>query len=227
EHFISGFRTERTLIYQESNDLYEKTIHDQTFNKSEVQGTFNWNSQNTTTVGSGISWEKLTSQRYDQPPIMRNIFVYGQHDWHISPQLNVIGGFRYDSHSEYGSRFSPKLSAQYELTDWLHLRASVGSGFKAPAFQQLFLSFTNPTAGYSVYGSSTVVEEIRELQEAGQIQQILIPLENLEPITAEKSWAYNAGFKLHPTARLQWDVNFFHNDVTDLIETAPIAVKTN
>ncbi len=36
----------------------------------------------------------------------------------------------------------------------IRLRGSVGTGFKAPTFQQLYMDYTNPVAGYSVIGSA-------------------------------------------------------------------------
>ena len=89
------------------------------------------------------------------------------------------------------------------------------------------MNFTNPTAGYSVFGSSTVREGIDRLESEGNIGQILIPLANLDEIRAETSWAANFGVDLDVTERIRWRINLFRNNVTDLIETAPIARKTN
>ena len=227
-HFLSGYKTERNLFYESSGDLYEQSLYDQTYNKSELKATQVWNSNHISTLGSGLSREQLNSDRYNSDTNLNTFFIYGQHDWLITPRLNVIGGFRYDRSNEYGSQLSPKFSAQYKVTDWLHVRASVGSGFKAPAFRHLFLSFTNPSVGYSVLGAANVVERIKEMQAQGKIERLLVPLEQLgNPINAEQSWAYNAGLELYPTSKLHFRVNLFRNNVTDLIESAPIAIKTN
>src|SRR5699024_11360319 len=65
------------------------------------------------------------------------------------------------------------------------------------------------------------------LQERDQVEHILIPLNRLEEIRAEQSWAYNAGIDLFPTDQLTIRINGFRNNVDDLIESAPVATKTN
>lgn len=227
EHHLSGYRTEQVFTYQESGNRYQKDTFDQTYNKSEARANYFWNDDNITTAGAGMNWERLQSDRYAGTPDFRNLFVYGQHEWRPLDKLNLIAGLRYDAHSEYANQLSPKFSSRYELNEWLHIRGSVGRGFKAPAFRQLFLNFTNPTVGYSVFGSSTVKEQIKQLRREGKIDQILRPVDQLDEITAERSWAYNAGVDLYPVEDLQIRVNAFRNNVDDLIEAAPIAQKTN
>lgn len=63
-----------------------------------------------------------------------------QQEFEIARPLKVIGGFRYDSYSDFGSKFSPKLSAVYAATPSHSLRASYGQGFRAPFFGELYLS---------------------------------------------------------------------------------------
>ena len=226
-HYFSRYRTDTRYHYQQGDSLYEHTQFDQYYNKSELQFNKYWNSNHISTIGSGYKHEQLKAQRYDGQPAFNSHFIYGQHEWMPSKGWDVIAGLRYYNHSEYASQLSPKLSARYKLTDWLHLRGSAGSGFKAPDFRQLFLNFTNPTVGYSVFGSSTVRQRIQDLQERGQISQILIPLDQLKEIRAERSWAYNAGIDLPPTEDLELRINLFHNDVNDLIESAPVATRNN
>src|SRR5699024_39687 len=141
----------------------------QYFHRSGLQVIKSWSSCLISTVGSGYKHEQLKAKRYDGQPAFNSYFIYGQHEWMPTPKWDIIAGLRYDGHSEYSAQLSPKLSARYKFSDWLHLRASAGSGFKAPDFRQLFLNFTNPTVGYSVFGSSTVRQRVEELQERGQI----------------------------------------------------------
>src|SRR5699024_7410922 len=199
----------------------------QLLNKTEAQLSKSWNADHTTTVGGGFKYERLDAKRYPSQPAFKSYFGLFQHEWMPSSKWDIIAGFRYDGHSEYSTQLRPKLSARYKLFDWLHLRASAGSGFKAPDFRQLFLDFTNPTVGYTVFGSSSAKERIEELRERDQIEQILIPLNQLEEIRAEQSWAYNAGIDLFPTDQLTIRINGFRNNVDDLIESAPVATKTN
>lgn len=227
EHHGSGYHTRRTLTSREDGSRYDQEKFDQYYHKTEARSNFFWSSRHTSTAGAGVNWEGLTSERYQGTPTFRNLFLYGQHEWQPADKLEFIAGFRYDAHSEYTGQLSPKFSARYEVTDWLQFRASAGRGFKAPAFRQLFLDFTNPTVGYSVYGSTSVREQIRRLQEEGKIERLLMPLDRIEPITAERSWAYNAGADIDLTDRMRLRLNAFRNNVDDLIETAPVARKSN
>ncbi len=223
----SFYKTVSDLKFKDSGETYEYTEFNQYYNKPELQATYRWADQHHSVLGTGAVFERLDAERYPSQPDFITNFVYLQHSWIPSQELEITGGFRFDAHSEYSSQISPKFSARYNLTDRIQLRGSIGRGFKAPEFRQLFLNFTNPTAGYSVFGSSTVREGIERLQSEGNIDQILIPLSSLDEIKAESSWAANLGVDVDLTDQIRWRINLFRNNVTDLIETAPIARKTN
>ena len=57
--------------------------------------------------------------------------VFAQVERSFVPNLTVAGSARWDSHSEYGDLFSPRLSVLYQPGDW-SIRASWGQGFYAP-----------------------------------------------------------------------------------------------
>lgn len=57
------------------------------------------------------------------------LFVQGESD--ITEALTLAASARWDAHSEYGSRISPRLSALYRPGPWT-IRASLGRGFYAP-----------------------------------------------------------------------------------------------
>ena len=226
-HHESRYQTDNRYFFREGGDLYSRDQFDQRLGRTEAQSVYAWNKAHATTLGGGLDRQRLFAERYEGNPLFTNTFFYGQHEWQPTERFNLVAGLRGDIHSEYGSRLTPKLSARYELSDQFHLRASAGSGFKAPDFRQLFLSFTNPTAGYTVFGSTVAVELIQELEEQAQIEQFNMPLSQINEIRAESSWAYNAGLDWMPNSALRVRLNLFYNDVTDLIEAAPIALKTN
>ena len=56
------------------------------------------------------------------------------------PLILVLGG-RHDDHSAYGTRFSPKASARYSISNTgTIIRASYGKSFRAPTFNDLYFS---------------------------------------------------------------------------------------
>jgi iron complex outermembrane receptor protein len=59
--------------------------------------------------------------------------VFGQDTFTLLPWLSLAASARVDAHSDYGTFFSPRISALLRKSDqpW-SLRASIGSGFAAP-----------------------------------------------------------------------------------------------
>ncbi|SMO96534.1 TonB-dependent receptor [Gracilimonas mengyeensis] len=225
--FLSRFESETELNYQEDGSLYNRSTFDQQLNKYELKSSTFWSKTHTTIIGAGLNHEELLGGNYKGTPTFNSYFAFGQHEWELSKQLSFTAGFRFDAHSEYASQFSPKFSGLYRPNDFIHLRASLGGGYKAPEFRQLFLDFTNAQVGYSVFGSSTVVEGVERLQAEGVIEELLINPENIGEIEAERSFAYNVGVDLFPLDGMQLRINAFRNNVQDLIDTQRIAVRQN
>lgn len=72
-----------------------------------------------------------------------------QQELSLTDALKVSGGFRYDTYSDFGDKWSPKFSAVYAVSPSQRARVSWGQGFRAPFFNELYLntpSFVgNPT----------------------------------------------------------------------------------
>lgn len=225
--FISSFESESNLDFETDGSSYFFDTFSQTLNKYELQSSTFWNNNHTTISGAGMNREDLTANIYSEVPYFNSYFGFGQHEWKLNKKLAVTSGFRFDAHSEYSSQLSPKFSALYKMNSKFQIRGSFGGGFKAPDFRQLFLNFSNPLAGYSVFGSSTIVEGINRLQKDGQIEELYLNPQELTDIKAEHSFAYNFGFDLFLNSDITLKVNGFRNNVDDLIETQRVALKTN
>ncbi len=226
-HYLTGYQTESSLTYQTDESIYDLSTFNQTFTRSEVQYDWYQSDQFILTGGAGYLREQVDATRYADVNQFTSTYTFAQSQWQPTEAWNVVAGARYDAHSAYANRLSPKLSIGYTPNKWLSVQASFGGGYKAPDFRQLLLAFTNPVGGYSVLGSQVVQEEFAKLQAQGQIAQVLIDPATVEEIQAESSLAYNLGFKINPNDQLSWQTNLFRNNVQDLIETAPIARKTN
>ncbi len=223
----SFYKAESKQRFRESGDVHNSTTFKQYYNMPELQAGYRWDNRHHSMIGAGAIFENLESERFPGQPDFTTRFLFAQHSWTPSQRFEITGGLRFDAHSEYSAQVSPKLSSRYKAADWIQFRASAGRGFKAPEFRQLFLDFTNATAGYSVFGHSTVAEGLSRLQQEGNISRVLIPVTSLEEISAESSWAVNFGFDMNPLDFTRVRVNLFRNNVSDLIETAPVARKTN
>jgi iron complex outermembrane receptor protein len=58
--------------------------------------------------------------------------AFAQDEFAVSDHVILAASGRIDAHSDYGTFFSPRLSAVFLPTDRWTLRASIGSGFAAP-----------------------------------------------------------------------------------------------
>jgi outer membrane receptor for ferrienterochelin and colicins len=225
--YSTQYKTKSLLTYEADGSDYDQSFFNQNFTRTEIQTEYFINPNNVFTLGVGKIWESVEATRYEEKVAFETNYLYFQYEWKPINKLNLIAGGRYDDHSAYASQFSPKLSAQYEATKWLTVRGSMGVGFKAPDFRQLYLNFTNPVAGYSVFGTQEVARGIAQFQQQGQITEILADPATITSINAESSVAYNLDFILTPVKKLTANINLFRNDVKDLIDTQVIARKTN
>jgi outer membrane receptor for ferrienterochelin and colicins len=225
--YHAGYSTKSLLRNTADNSIYDETFFDQNFNRAELQGDYKILSSLRFTGGVGGQTESVVATRYNEKKTFQSGYAYGQADWTPFKRLNIIGGGRFDTHSVYRSQFSPKLAASYQLSDKFVILASTGKGYKAPDFRQLYLNFTNAVVGYSVFGTEEAAFELQKLQDQGQIASVLIDPASLRTLNAESSTAYNFGYRYRPFTGLMWTVNVFRNNIRDLIDSEPIAIKTN
>jgi outer membrane receptor for ferrienterochelin and colicins len=226
-YLFSSFESNSSSYFAETKETYFSDNFNQSIKKIETKGSIYWNNHHSSIVGAGFIREHLKAEIYANVPFFDSYFSFGQHKWNFNDRFTIISGFRLDAHSEYNSQLSPKLSFQYRVNKLLKFRGSYGGGFKAPDFRQLFLNFTNPIAGYSVFGTSTVVDGIERLKMNGQITELYFDPNKISEISPERSIAFNIGFDLYHANRMQMSFNIFRNDIRDLIETQRIALKTN
>lgn len=71
----------------------------------------------------------------------------------LSSRLSLVSGARVTRSERWGTHFTPRVAARIRATQRLTVRASAGTGFRAPDFRELYLSFQNAAAGYAVYGN--------------------------------------------------------------------------
>jgi len=131
-------------------------------------------------------------------------------------------------HNKYKSQFSPKIAFRYELNDKIAIKSSVGYGYKAPAFRQLYLDYFNSTVGYNVIGYNRVPDVIDRLMAEGQEINMRVSLSNFGgELKPESSMNMNLGVQLNPISNLKIDVNLFRNNTKDLIDSYLIATRNN
>jgi iron complex outermembrane receptor protein len=59
--------------------------------------------------------------------------AYAEDQWRILPQLQLAAGLRYDHHSLVGGNWSPRLAANWSVTERQFLRLSYSHGYRIPS----------------------------------------------------------------------------------------------
>jgi len=114
------------------------------------------------------------------------------------------------------------------LNDNISSKISIGKGFKTPDFRQLYFNFANSSSGYSVIGFNAGKEIIDDLQATGQISNLIISENEFEGnLSPETSISFNLGFGIKTDNNITFDINFFRNQIKNLIDYKIIATKTN
>ena len=227
EFYATRYKAEEFL-----NDTNEQLFSEGDFNqlliRPEIRATYNPNNKNSFIGGLGWNRESLVRTDFSTNPVFNSPFIYLQYDANPTEKINVIFGARFDAHNEYKSQFSPKGAIRYDINDQLSVKGSIGYGFKAPDFRQLYFDFTNSTVGYTVLGYNQVTTRIPELIEEGQILNVVVPITEFEDeLRPENSVSFNLGSVYQPISELKFEVNVFRNNIQDLIDTRVIANKTN
>lgn len=236
ELYYTNYVATELLADPISTDVLSDSDFDQKLFRPEVRGSYTFANENdskigfqngTLTAGAGIQIDNLDRTYFDETVNFTSQYLYAQYDFDPIEKLNVIAGARFDNHSEYNNQFSPKLALRYQLNNNLSIKGSVGYGFKAPDFRQLYFDFTNSVVGYTVLGYNVALDKLQELEAQDQILDVIVTEDELsKPLEAESSIGYNLGFNLKH-GKGTTEVNFFRNDFKNLIDTQIIARKTN
>lgn len=228
ELYFTNYNTNEQTVDSDTSVIEFENDFDQNLFRPEIRFNYNIQPKSTLTLGAGYNFENLNRSLFAEKVTFDSQYVYTQYDFTPAEKLNIIVGARFDNHSEYNSQLSPKISARYRFTEHLAVKGSVGSGFKAPDFRQLYLNFTNVAGGgYSVFGKEVEMAGIARLQENGEILSFQVDPSQLgASLDAESSIGYNLGLGFKK-GKLNADINLFRNDFKNLIDTRVLAAKTN
>lgn len=91
---------------------------------------------------------------------LHSLEPFAQATWKVG-SASLVPGMRLAWSEQWGTHWTPRLAALYRPVPALGLRASVGQGYRAPAFKELYLDFLNTGAGfsYTVRGNPDLMPE--------------------------------------------------------------------
>ena len=95
--------------------------------------------KNILTIGMEFAVDKLITYQFVDNSAFEsyNYVLFAQHDVLLWKRLTLVYGARFDYNTTFTPHISPKLSLMYKIKD-VSLRASYGSGFRAPSLKELY-----------------------------------------------------------------------------------------
>ena len=222
EYYNTLFNNKESLLV---NGLSEKYKFKQSINRYELRLNHKLQNKLNFDLGIGINEEFIDRTNFDKKENLLSQYLYLQKDWRINHKINIVSGLRYDRHSEYKSQVSPKVSINRKIKEKLTLKASFGTGFKTPDFRHLYLNFSNINSGYIVLGTNVINKTIKNLTESMQLLDYNGPENYI--LSPEKSMSLNVGLNSYISPVIPIEINFFRNDINNLIDTKIVGQKTN
>ncbi len=167
---------------------------------------------NRLTTGGEVLLDDISGSRYTDSagnsPFYRTLVGFMQWEGLPNEWLSYVVSARVDANSVYGTAVSPRLSLLYKPGDHLRVSGSIGTGFKAPDFRQLYVSFSNllTGAGYALLGAERLGNSL----------------------SPERSVSYDVGIRYEEGQRTVFgdasllysaEIRAFRNNLQNLIET--------
>lgn len=142
----------------------------------------------------------------------------------VIDMLELSAAVRLDDYSGFGSTINPKFTARFQPADWLLFRGSYNTGFRAPAFNQVFNGVSqSPNPGNTLVDPTTCTLAGPNPAVPGCAAITPDSLSggnlNLGPETSEQ---YSVGVVFRPTNRVSASFDFWSVAVDDVIGTLTI-----
>ena len=127
----------------------------------------------------GLSENLAVSEYHYHIP---GLFLQG--DWSPLSWLELVPGFRFDYHNEFGAVPTPRIALKVAPLDWLTLRTVFGTGFRAPTTFYEYAHGVRPQ-GYTLH----VADDIGPENSIGSNTSVTLDLGRKLNVTAE--FGYN------------------------------------
>ena len=194
-----SFHSDRNKIYDVTNNT-DELDYDNSYNNARLLATLRPLDKNTLTAGLEYVNEKQSSaQNSIDSKTLDNVILYAQDEYMVNDLFSLTGGVRMESHSTYGSHFTPQISAMLSPGNF-KIRANYGKGFRAPTVKELYTNhYAIPAYGapYPLY------------------------LDGNEDLKPEES-NYYSGSVQYATGKIDISAIYSVNEISNLITTDSI-----
>ncbi len=169
------------------------------YDQGEIQYTWYLSDWNALTVGGEVQEQGIDYVIENADGSVVNVdenvdtsSLYVQDEVTLFKAFTLVGGFRYDDHSTFGSEVNPKLSLMYKFSEDTTFRASVGKAFKSPTIRQLY--YDTPYRHGDYYCKSN--PDLKPEKAVGYSASI-------------EEWLFDQGIMVN--------LGYFRNDVEDMV----------
>ena len=136
----------------------------------------------------------------------------------VTKQVEVTGSVRYDKYSDFGDTTNGKLAVRFQPAQNVLLRASVGTGFKAPTVPQA----ADIQQSYGVTATRwecpfDVSDPLASLCLARTARQYNVYAAGEPNLVPEKSTQWTLGFRIEPTPKLSIGADLWNVELKDRI----------
>ena len=153
-----------------------------------------------------------------------NLAFFGELAIPVLDNLEIQIAVRHEDYSDFGTTTDPKISFLWAPTEDLSLRGSYGTAFRAPSLHQLGLGRTDE--------SPNLVDTLRcaaigNQDRACEPQEYTAVFEGNPELGPEESKSYNLGLIYNVTDDLNFSVDYYNYDITDIIDSDTQFVMDN
>ncbi|PCH53316.1 MAG: TonB-dependent receptor [Flavobacteriaceae bacterium] len=137
-----------------------------------------------------------------------NYGVYAGVDWDATEDFLIGGAVRYEDFSDFGNNSSWKVNGRYKLGSKGAIRASYGTGFRAPSLHQIYLSnIQTLVSGGTISNQGTF----------NNVDPVIRDGLGVPQLHAETSKNISAGFTFKPDSNLSFSLDFYNIKVNDRV----------
>ncbi len=128
---------------------------------------------NTLTVGAFYRHEDLTDLTSNRLPnstttgtTRTNWALFAENELRLLDTLRLTGGLRMDDDEQYGTHWTPRVYAVWNMTPALTLKGGYSQGFRAPNLRQTLPDWGQASRGGTIYGNPDLEAETSRTIEA-------------------------------------------------------------
>ena len=142
----------------------------------------------------------------------------------VTDELLVSAAYRYDKYSDFGSKGTPSVKAEYRPMDDLLVRASYSKGFRAPSLEELLAQTSFSATRATDYVACKAQNIAAEDCVSRQFDNLVESNANL---SAEESTYLNAGIVYSGIENLSIKLDYFNLEVTNVISSITVQSLIN